>query len=94
MFFKHFSNNFCLDNLLFLPGDLTDVVGGEGAGGEEVVAATALEASDELTHVRRVVVLRRAGRAQLRRPETKEIPDSYCTIKITNCTGLGRWSCT
>ena len=69
MFFKHFSNNFCFDNLLFLPGDLADVVGGEGAGGEEVVAAAALEAADQLTHVRRVVVLRRAGRAQLRRPE-------------------------
>ena len=46
-------------------------MGGEGAGREEVVAAAALEAADQLTHVRRVVVLRRAGRAQLRRPETE-----------------------
>ena len=48
-------------------------MGGEGAGREEVVAAAALEAADQLTHVRRVVVLRRAGRAQLRRPKTTEL---------------------
>ena len=40
----------------------------EGAGGEEVVAAAALEAANQLTHVRGVVVLRRAQSAQLRRP--------------------------
>ena len=57
----------------FLPGYLADIMGGEGAGREEVVAAAALEAADQLTHVRRVVVLRRAGRAQLRRPKTTEL---------------------
>lgn len=41
----------------------------EGAGGEEVVAAAALEAANQLTHVRRVVVLGGARRAQLRRPK-------------------------
>ena len=43
----------------------------EGAGGEEVVAAAALEAANQLTHVRGVVVLGRARRAQLGRPELK-----------------------
>ena len=43
----------------------------EGASGEEVVAAAALEAANQLTHVRRVVVLGRARRAQLGRPELK-----------------------
>ena len=64
----------------FLPGYLADIMGGEGAGREEVVAAAALEAADQLTHVRRVVVLRRAGRAQLRRPKTTEVP-LYCTMR-------------
>lgn len=51
------------------PGDLADVVRREGASGEEVVAAAALEAANQLTHVRRVVVLGGARRAQLRRPK-------------------------
>ena len=51
------------------PGDLADVVRREGAGGEEVVAAAALEAANQLTHVRRIVVLGGARRAQLRRPK-------------------------
>ena len=55
-----------------LPGDLADVVRREGAGGEEVVAAAALETANQLPHVRRVVVLGRARRAQLGRPELKE----------------------
>ena len=54
-----------------LPGDLSDVVRREGAGGEEVVAAAALEAANQLTHVCGVVVLGRARRAQLRRPKFK-----------------------
>ena len=39
---------------------------GERAGGEKVVAAAALEPADQLAHVRRVVVLGRPRRAQLR----------------------------
>ena len=54
------------------PGDLADVVRREGAGGEEVVAAAALEAANQLTHVCGVVVLGRARRAQLGRPELEE----------------------